>query len=72
MSSWNYYNHWSHRNIFWAKGVKRCNTTKDIQAGCYGCHDACRWDLWGSIGQRLCILQKMDQRVNATKIFWPS
>ena len=30
--------------------------------------DAYWWNLWTGAGERLCSLQKMDQRVNATKI----
>ena len=58
MSSWNYHNHRSHRNIFWAKGVKRCNTTKDIQAGCYEYHDAWRWDCGGVLVKDYAVYKK--------------
>ena len=29
------------------------------------------WNLWRGVGERLCSLQKMDQRVNTTKILQP-
>ena len=31
-------------------------------------HKTCWWNLWRGAGERLCNPQKMDQRVNTTKI----
>ena len=40
--------------------------------GCYGCHKTCWWDSEWCPCQRLCSLQKMDQRVIQQNILWPS
>ena len=57
--------------ILRVKGGKR-KTTKDIPR-CHGYTKTCWWYLRRRAGERLCCLQKMDQRVNTTtKILWPS
>ena len=47
--------------FFRAKGGKR-KTAKGIP-GCHGYHKTCWWNLWRGIDDRLCSLQKMDQRM---------
>ena len=63
------YNNWGHRNIFRIKSSK-CKTAKNIPRY-HGYHKTCRWNLWRSAGERLCSLQKMDQRVIQQKIYGP-
>ena len=58
------HNYRSSRNIFWVKGGKH-KTTKGIP-GSYVSTKTYWWNLWRRAGERLCSLQKMDQRVNTT------
>ena len=46
-------------------------TTKDVPRF-YGYHETCWWNSGWCPCQRLCSLQKMDQRVIQQKILWPS
>ena len=58
---WIDHNSHNNRNILRTKSGK-CKTTKGIH-GHDGYHEASWWHLWRSISERLCSLQKMDQRV---------
>ena len=56
-------------NILRTKGAKR-KTTKGV-SGCYGYHETCWWNCGWCPCQRICSLQKMDQRVIQQKNLWP-
>ena len=66
---WTDHNCYNHRIIFCTKVDKR-KTAKGI-SGCLGYHKTCRWNLWGDVGERLCSLQKMDQRLIQQNILCP-
>ena len=61
----NCHNHW---NFLRTEGSKRI-TTEGIP-GCHGYRKTYQWNLWGSVGQRFCSLQKMDQRVMSQQKFY--
>ena len=42
-----------------------------VVPGCYGCHKTCWWDSEWCPCQRLCSLQKMDQRVIQQTFYGP-
>ena len=67
---WTDYNHPGYQNTFQVKGGKR-KTTKGVSR-CHGYHENCWWNLWRGAGERLCSLQKMDQRVIQQKFDNPS
>ena len=58
------------QNILRTKGGKR-KTTKSVP-GCYRYHETCWWNSEWCPCQRLCSLQKIDQRVIQQKLLWPS
>ena len=48
----------------------KCKTAKGIPR-CHGYHKTCPWNLWESVGKRLCSLQEIDQRVMQQKLYGP-
>ena len=58
---WTDHNCHNHRNIFRTNGGKG-KTAKNISRF-HGYHKTCRWNMWRGPGERLCSLEKMDQRV---------
>ena len=46
--------------IFYVPKGGRHKATKSVFR-CYGYHEACRWNMWRSIGQRLRGLRKVDR-----------
>ena len=66
---WTDHNHQGRWNIFWAKGGKR-KTNKGISR-CHGYTKTYPLDLWRCAGERLCNLQRMDQRVIQQKFYNP-
>ena len=59
------HNHW---NFLRTEGSKRI-TTESIP-GWHGYRKTYQWNLWGSVADRFCSLQKMDQRVMPQQKFY--